>query len=89
MDNKTDFKLHRPTAINRYLECAKSTRVPLTLHFLDGEVLPQCIILELDSINLLVQAITADKCHDVVVIRSSLKKIESTAEYEYRQKTTH
>jgi hypothetical protein len=49
----------------------------LAIHFNDGEVVPLCIIIALDTLNLLVNVVNPDltPSHDMVVTRSSVKKI--------------
>jgi hypothetical protein len=54
------------------------TKVPLDIHFNDGEILNSCIIMELDTLNLLVKVVDLDTCtvgEEAVITRSSIKKI--------------
>jgi hypothetical protein len=53
------------------------TKVPLSIHFNDGEEVPSCVILAVDALNLLVRALNPDltPSHEMVVTRSSIKKI--------------
>jgi hypothetical protein len=84
MENKV--QLHRPSPVNRYLEIAKQTKMPLAIYFNDGEVIPSCIILELDSINLLVKSVDLKNVSvgvESVLTRSSIKRITSALEREY------
>jgi len=81
MENKV--QLHRPSPVNRYLEIAKQTKLPLAVYFNDGDVIPSCLILESDTLNLLVKTIDFDKepmvGEEFVITRASIKKI-GTAE---------
>jgi hypothetical protein len=62
---------------NKYLYLAMQTRVPLTIHFVDGEVIPLCVLTALDALNLLISVLKDDltPSHDMVVTRSNIKKI--------------
>ena len=62
---------------NKYLHLAMQTKVPLTIHFNDGEVITVCTVLALDALNLLINVLKDDltPSHEAVVTRASIKKI--------------
>jgi hypothetical protein len=75
---------HRPSPVNRYLEIAKQTKLPMKIIFNDGDVIPSCIIVELDSLNLLIKTIDLAAVpekglgaigEESVVTRASIKQI--------------
>jgi hypothetical protein len=77
MDNNK-IQAHRPSAVNRYLDIARATKTPLAIHFADGEVIPSCIILEMDTLNLLIKTVDLTEVkfgEDSVVTRASIKRI--------------
>lgn len=73
----TRHPAQQPSGPNKFLHIAIQTKVPLAIHFNDGEVVPLCIVLSLDTLNLLVNVVNTDltPSHDMVVTRSSIKKI--------------
>ena len=73
----TRHPAQQPSGPNKYLHIAMETKVPLEIHFNDGEVIPLCVIQALDTLNLLVKALNPDftPSHEMVVTRSSIKKI--------------
>jgi hypothetical protein len=75
---------------NKYLQLALQTKTPLAIHFNDGEVLPSCIILEIDSFNLLIKTVdltgSGKASEESVVTRASIKRITSTLEHEHEHK---
>jgi sRNA-binding regulator protein Hfq len=81
-NNKVQF--HRPSAVNRYLEIAKQTKVPLAVYFSDGEVLDECLVMESDTFNLLLKVVATGL--EVIATRSTIKKITSTAENNFLHK---
>lgn len=62
---------------NKYLHIAMQTGVPLAIHFTDGEEIPLCVIVALDTFNLLVSVKNPDltPSQEMVVTRSTIKKI--------------
>lgn len=85
MDNNK-VQQHRPSPVNRYLEIAKQTSLPLAVYFADGEVIDNCVIMEMDSLNLLVRIwhdMPQGKFSEAVLNRSTIKKITSAAEHQY------
>jgi hypothetical protein len=72
---------------NKYLQLALQTKTPLAIHFNDGEIIPSCIILELDSFSLLIKTVdlTGEQAagEESVVTRASIKRITSTLEHEH------
>jgi hypothetical protein len=63
---------------NKFLHIAMQTKVPLDIYFNDGEVLKSCVIMELDTFNLLVRVVDLNKAsvaEQAVITRSSIKKI--------------
>ncbi len=76
----TRHPAQQPSGPNKFLHIAMQTKVPLAIHFTDGEVISPCIIAALDTFNLLVTTLNPDftPSQDVVVVRSSIKKIVST-----------
>ena len=73
----TRHPAQQPSGPNKFLHIAMQTKVPLAIHFTDGEVVPLCIIVSIDTFNLLVNVLNADltPSQDMVVTRSSIKKI--------------
>jgi hypothetical protein len=71
---------------NKYLQLAMLTKVPLAIHFNDGEVVAECLLMELDTLNLLVKVVCSGQ--EMVVTRSSIKKIITTAEHNYKRSNT-
>ena len=76
----------QPSGPNKYLHIAIQTKVPMSIHFIDGEVVEECIILALDTLNLLVSVLNSDltPSHEMVVTRSSIKKIVTSLEHQYK-----
>lgn len=68
-----------PSGPNKYLQLARQTKSPLTITFNDGEVIPSCIIMELDSANLLIKTLDFSKSpmvgEEMVITRAHIKKI--------------
>ncbi|MGB7600351.1 MAG: hypothetical protein WBM24_08605 [Candidatus Sulfotelmatobacter sp.] len=87
MNNTT--QMHRPSPVNRYLDIAKQTKVPLAIYFADGDVIPSCIIVEVDSLNLLVKTVDLDGekavSQEFVITRACIKKIGSTLEHNHNR----
>jgi hypothetical protein len=73
----TRHPAQQPSGANKYLLIAMQTKLPLSIHFNDGEVIASCIIMAVDALNLLVKALNPDltPSHEMVVTRSSIKKI--------------
>ena len=74
----TRHPAQQPSGPNKYLQFARQTKCPLDIYFNDGEVLRSCIIMELDTLNLLVKVVDLDTCKvsdEAVITRSSIKKI--------------
>lgn len=82
MNNYVDTRhpAQQPSGPNKFLHIAVQTKVPLAIHFTDGEVVSPCVILAVDTLNLLITALNPDftPSQDMVVTRSSIKKIIST-----------
>ena len=87
MNNTT--QMHRPSPVNRYLEIAKQTKTPLAIYFADGDVIPSCVLMEVDSLNLLVKTVDldGDKAAGVesIITRSTIKRITSTLEHNHNR----
>ena len=73
----------KPSGPNGYLQICLVTGVPLALHFADGEVIEECVLVQFDSLNLLVKIVSSQQ--EMIVTRSSLKKIVTTAEHNYKR----
>jgi hypothetical protein len=73
----------KPSGPNGYLQICLVTGVPLALHFADGEVIEECVLVQFDSLNLLVKIVSSQQ--EMIVTRSSLKKIVTTAENNYKR----
>jgi hypothetical protein len=72
---------------NKYLQLALQTKTPLAIHFNDGDVIPSCVILEIDSFNLLVKTVdlkNATAGAESIITRASIKRITSTLEHEHQ-----
>ena len=80
-----------PSGPNKYLQLARQTKTPLAIHFNDGEVIPSCIILELDSFNLLIKTVDLNggaAGEESVVTRASIKRITSTLEHNHSKQAS-
>jgi len=86
-NNDTRHPAQRPSGPNKYLQLAMLGKVPMAIHFNDGEVVAECILLELDTLNLLVKVV--DGGQEMVVTRSSIKKIVTTAEHNYKRSNSN
>jgi hypothetical protein len=76
-NNWTKHPAQQVSGPNKYLHIAMETKVPLAIHFNDGEIVSQCVITSMDTFNLLVSVLHPDltPSHEMVVTRSSIKKI--------------
>ena len=78
-----------PSGPNKYLQLARQTKCPLAIIFNDGEVIPSCVIVELDSLNLLIKTVDLDGEKpagvESVVTRASIKRITSTLEHNHNR----
>jgi hypothetical protein len=74
---------------NKYLQLARATKCPLAIHFADGDVIPSCILLEVDTLNLLVKTVDFEKDpmvgEEFVITRVSIKKIGATLEHNHNR----
>lgn len=74
---------------NKYLQLARATKCPLAIHFADGDVIPSCILLEVDTLNLLVKTVDFQKNpmmgEEFVITRASIKKIGATLEHNHNR----
>lgn len=77
----------KPSGPNKYLQLAMLTKVPLAIHFTDGEVIDECLLMELDTLNLLVKVVNTQQ--EMVITRSSIKKIVTTAEHNYKRSNSN
>jgi hypothetical protein len=68
---------------NKYLNLARLGKMPLAIYFNDGEIVSECLLLEFDTLNLLVQVVESRE--EMVITRSSIKKIVTTAEHNYKR----
>lgn len=72
---------------NKYLQLARATKCPLAIHFADGDVIPSCILLEVDTLNLLIKTVDLDGeiavGEEAVITRASIKKITSALEHRH------
>ena len=82
-NNDTRHPAQKPSGPNKYLQLALLTNVPLTIHFADGEVINECLLIELDTLNLLVKVISSGE--EMVITRSTIKKIVTTLEHESKR----
>ncbi len=74
---------------NKYLQLAKQTKCPLAIYFNDGEVIPSCILLEVDTLNVLIKTVDLDgvkpPCEEFVITRASIRKIGTALEHNYNK----
>ena len=74
---------------NKYLQLARQTKCPLAIYFNDGEVLPSCILLEVDTLNVLVKSIDFDKDpivgEEFVITRAAIRKIGAALEHNHNR----
>lgn len=77
---------------NKYLQLAKISASLMAIYFNDGDHIPSCVLLEFDTLNLLVKTVDL-KCEkpaeEMVITRSSIKKIVTTAENNYKTRKQH
>ena len=73
----TRHPAQQPSGANKYLLIAMQTKLPVVIHFNDGEVVEPCVIMAVDALNLLVKVMNPDltPSNEMVVTRSSIKKI--------------
>lgn len=83
-NNDNRHPAQKPSGPNKYLQLAMLTKVPLAIYFSDGEVVDDCILMELDTLNLLVKVVGSGQ--EMVVTRSTIKKIVTTAENNYTKR---
>jgi hypothetical protein len=79
-NNDTRHPAQKSSGPNKYLQLALLTNVPLTIHFADGEVISECLLIELDTLNLLVRVVSSGT--EMVITRSTIKKIVTAQENE-------
>jgi hypothetical protein len=74
---------------NKYLQLARATKCPLAIYFNDGEVIPSCILLEVDTLNVLVKTVDLDGAkpagEEFVITRASIRKIGSSLEHNHNR----
>lgn len=73
---------------NKYLQLARQTKCPLAIHFADGDVIPSCILLEVDTLNLLIKTIdlkNASVGEESIITRASIKRITTALEHEHNR----
>jgi len=70
---------------NKYLQLARATKCPLAIYFADGEVIPACVLLEVDTLNLLIKTVDFDggAGEESIITRANIKRITSTLEHEH------
>ena len=88
-NNSPQHPARQMSGPNKYLQLALQTRLPLAIHFNDGEVIPSCVILEIDSFNLLVRTVdlkNASVGEESIVTRASIKRITTSLEHEHSAK---
>ena len=82
-NNDTRHPAQKPSGPNKYLQLAMLTKVPLAIYFTDGEVVDECLLMELDTLNLLVKVVSSGE--EMVITRSTIKKIVTTLENESKR----
>lgn len=85
-NNNPQHPARQMSGPNKYLQLALQTKTPLAIHFNDGEVIPSCVLLEIDSFNLLVKTVdlkNASVGKESIITRASIKQITSTLEHEH------
>lgn len=73
---------------NKYLQLARQTKCPLAIYFADGDVIPSCILLEVDTLNLLIKTIDIDggrMGEESIITRASIKRISTALEHEHNR----
>lgn len=86
-NNNPRHPAQKPSGPNAYLQLCLLTKVPLAIHFNDGEIAEECLLMQFDTLNLLVQVVTTGQ--EMVVTRSSIKKIVTQVEHDYKRKHSH
>lgn len=77
-NNNPQHPARQASGPNKYLQLAMQTKCPLAIYFNDGTVIPSCVILELDSFNLLIKTVDLDGGEpgvESVVTRAAIKQI--------------
>jgi hypothetical protein len=82
-NNNVRHPAHKPSGPNAYLQICLLTKVPLVIHFNDGEIVPECLLIQFDTLNLLVKV--ADTQQEMICTRSTIKKIIATTQQRGRQ----
>ncbi len=82
-NNNPRHPAQRPSGPNAYLQICLLTKVPLTIHFTDGEIVKECLLVQMDTLNLLLKVVATGQ--EFVVTRSNIKKIESTHQGAHNQ----
>ena len=72
-NNNPRHPAQKPSGPNAYLQICLVTKVPINIHFTDGEIVAGCLLVQFDTLNLLVQVIATGQ--EMIVTRSSVKKI--------------
>lgn len=80
----TRHPAQQPSGPNKFLQLAKLSGAPLAIYFTDGEVIDESLLLEFDTLNLLVTVVKTKQ--DLVITRATVKKIVTAAEYSYQSK---
>jgi hypothetical protein len=74
---------------NKYLQLARATKCPLAIYFNDGGVIPSCILLEVDTLNVLVKTVDLDGVNpageEFVITRAAIQKIGSALEHNHNR----
>lgn len=81
-NNNPQHPAQKPSGPNGYLQICLVTGIPLALHFADGEVIEECVLVQFDSLNLLVKVVNTQQ--EMIVTRATIKKIVTTAEQNYK-----
>jgi hypothetical protein len=83
-NNNLRHPAQRPSGPNKFLQLVMLTGTPVAIYFTDGEVVDECLLVELDTLNLLVKVVATGR--EMVVTRSTIKKIVSMAEDRYAKR---
>ena len=87
-NNNPQHPARQMSGPNKYLQLALQTKTPLAIYFTDGEVTPSCVILEIDSFNLLVRTVDLQNASvgaESIINRASIKRITSTLEHNHNR----
>ena len=74
-NNNPRHPAQRPSGPNAYLQICLLTKVPLTIHFTDGEIVKECLLVQMDTLNLLLKVVATGQ--EFVVHGQTLRRLKA------------